>query len=67
MYYLKTKEHVVQCVEDLLGSLNKGSALTMIISRGASEAYFVRTVTDASSEDIVALLGNYYLRKLSDT
>lgn len=65
-YYLKSKEDVVQCVSELLAPLNKGSALTMTITVGASEGFFVRTATDASSEDIERLLGKFYLDRLRD-
>lgn len=57
---LKNKTDVVQFVSDELDRLNNDSALTMTISLGSSGAYFVHTVTDASSEDIVTLLGQFY-------
>lgn len=57
---LKDKKDVVQFVSDELDRLSSGSALTMTISLGSSEAYFVNTVTDASSEDIERLLGKFY-------
>lgn len=59
--YLRNKADVVQSVADLVGPLEPGSALTMTISRDMSGDFFVTSVTDASSEDIVILLGQFYL------
>lgn len=66
-YYLRNKEDVAQSVLDELAPLKAGSALTMTISLEPSGAYSVHTVTDASSEDIVSLLGRFYLDKLTNT
>jgi hypothetical protein len=63
--YLKTNTDVAQCVEDLLLPLDKGSVLTMTISRNELGDYSVSSVTDASSEDIVTLLGQFYYDKLT--
>lgn len=61
---LENKTDVVGSVVEMLDTLKPGSALTMTISRATSGAYFVTTVTDASSEDIVRLLGVFYLDRL---
>jgi hypothetical protein len=65
--FLKNKADVVQFVAEELERLSTDSALTMTISPGSSGGYSVNTVTDASSEDIVLLLGKFYFDRHMNT
>lgn len=66
-YFFRSKTDAVGYVTEELSRLNNGSALTMTIEQVSSEGYFVRSVIDASSEDIAALLGKFYLERLYST
>lgn len=66
MFSLRNKTDVVQFVTEELTRLKPNSVLTMTIGRDTSEGFSVNSVTDISSEDIVKMLGQIYLERLTN-
>lgn len=67
MSFSGNKKDAVQFVADMLTRSKPGSLSIMIMDQDTSEGCCVYTATDMSSEDIVEMLGQACLSKLTST